>query len=138
MVYVFQHVYNLNIVKSQIIILFLIYPANGYWCFCDDGNQGLTCTKSNEKVNMCSPNSCLNNGKCYTIEQSIVCACSSNFYGPKCEYSRINSIFTPECNSQLCYNNGVCSLSNNTCKFIKLISYFIKKQTAFDSKLFTI
>ncbi len=93
-----------------------IFKANGYWCFCNDGENGLSCNNLERKAHvssLCSEDACLNEGRCLPMNNSIICACKSNFYGPKCQYKLNRMIIKEKCVTNVCQNNGVCSLLNS-------------------------
>ena len=34
----------------------------------------------------CTSETCLNGGRCLAMNNSILCSCKKNYFGPKCEY----------------------------------------------------
>ena len=71
---------------------------------------------------LCGRDTCLNGGRCIPMNNSIICACKSNYYGPKCEF-KLNSVVQSastssdgssasrdSCLTNVCLNNGSCSI----------------------------
>jgi hypothetical protein len=46
------------------------------------------------------------------MNKSIICACKSGYYGAKCEYKHNNLTSKETCVTNVCQNNGKCSLQN--------------------------
>lgn len=64
-----------------------------------------------EKIvnSLCSRDSCLNDGKCIPMNNSIICACTLDYYGPKCEY-KLAGPKSEKCITNVCQNNGTCTM----------------------------
>lgn len=62
-------------------------------------------------VDDCSPNPCMNGGRCIDGVNWYLCECAPGFTGPKC---RINK---NECNSNPCADGSTCvdEINNVTC-----------------------
>jgi hypothetical protein len=69
---------------------------------------------------MCLPDSCLNDGRCIPMNNSVICACEIGYYGPKCEF-KLNTFRTEACLTNVCQNNGICSIKKGRGKFWLLI-----------------
>jgi Notch-like protein len=99
-----------------IIIKLFLFIDNGYWCFCNDGKNGFKCNRSqNEEYlynNKCKKSTCFNDAKCLPMNNSIICACKSGYYGAKCEYKLGNLTTKEMCLTNVCQNNGKCSIQN--------------------------
>lgn len=87
---------------------------------------------------LCGRDTCLNGGRCIPMNNSIICACKSNYYGPKCEF-KLNSVVQSastssdgstssrdSCLTNVCLNNGSCSIKRGKGN-INLIWYQVKK-----------
>ena len=72
-------------------------------CFCPPGFNGSLCEKV---LDYCSGVQCLNNGTCYSNDQSYVCVCTREYTGARCEQKRSQS--SDACDSISCYNGGFC------------------------------
>ncbi|XP_007479422.2 lactadherin isoform X1 [Monodelphis domestica] len=85
--------------------------SSTFYCLCPDGFTGQNCSETEQGP--CTPNPCLNNGRCRVVTESrrgdvfaqYVCECPEGYEGPHCQKS-----ISPgnECNKQPCKNGGTC------------------------------
>ncbi|VDN05525.1 unnamed protein product [Thelazia callipaeda] len=72
-----------------------------YLCICPSNKEGIFCNKS---IDYCiSPNPCLNNGVCESLDDGYLCHCNLGYYGDHCQYH--------PCFPNPCHNNGTCTES---------------------------
>lgn len=116
-----------------------VSTGNSFVCLCSYNCSGLTCatctsgltsqtstatttSTASSTTNVCSTNTCKNNGVCLPSGNSFVCLCPPNCIGSTCEScsngltTQASSSINP-CASYPCQNSGICvSNSNNfTC-----------------------
>lgn len=125
-------VYNIIQIRNHYYIWHL--KANGHWCFCNDGKNGFSCNELADEVfsnPLCRPDSCLNGGRCLPMNNSIICACKPNYYGPKCQFKLNNLTAKETCLTNVCKNNGICKLRNGNGKLFNkyklLVFFFISR-----------
>jgi len=76
------------------------YSEAGFICLCENGWMGQKC----EKVDLCFPNPCLNDGLCVQLNETITeCECKDGYFGEFCENADLCRVYP-------CYNGGTCSL----------------------------
>lgn len=79
---------------------FNVLPQNkGARCDCPTGYSGKFCET---RVQNCSPNPCLNKGKCIAIKDHYQCQCAKGFGGLNCDEN------IDDCHDNPCKNGGTC------------------------------
>uniref|UniRef100_A0A915CNT8 EGF-like domain-containing protein n=1 Tax=Ditylenchus dipsaci TaxID=166011 RepID=A0A915CNT8_9BILA len=96
-----------------------INSVGSFYCLCLPGHVGKYCEKKHLPEQQCTPNPCLNEGKCESIgngksttSNNFKCTCKEGFKGPLCE--RIEDKCTD--GSFHCFNGGICinNLTDNS------------------------
>ena len=73
--------------------------VNSFKCDCLPGFNGTFCEIQSD---LCKPDPCLNGGTCVSNRDTYFCACPKSYGGVNCQISQI-------CETNICYNSGVCS-----------------------------
>lgn len=91
--------------KKEELLIFVSFLFNnqqaiGARCECTTGYSGLFCEM---QVQNCSPNPCLNDGKCIALKGNhYQCQCAKGFHGKTCEEN------FDDCQGNPCKNGGTC------------------------------
>lgn len=75
---------------------------------CEDGYTGARCTEISPDTQSCSPDSCLNNGKCVVLNNKEICDCPLEYMGSKCQ-KPVEKDLNP-CTKMDCRHGGVCQV----------------------------